>query len=358
MALLRRIGLLLATTACIGMLAEGVTRALVSYQRTGGLGARTLGLRELGTSELAEPNLAGLHTGVPYRTNSNGLRGPDYDPEPAPGTLRILVSGDSVTAGWGVPEDETYPALLSDLLASAAPDHPASAAASGVERIEVINAGLPGANGPHAVRRLRQFTRVYDPHLAIYGFTLNDIEGAHYRSAPPRSPSARAKQAWRRALRFHDSPSHLLRELWPRLMMLLDPEAFKQDAPDAAGSELHDNYFENDEAWTAFAAAFDMLAAFTANRGICGHVFVHTRLVELGEGHPNRDIYARVGSAARERGLSVTDSFPSFSGRRAEDLRLHAFDVHPSAEGHEILARSLYEGLRALPPECFRAAHR
>jgi lysophospholipase L1-like esterase len=62
--------------------------------------------------------------------NSLGLRGP----EPRPGARRIVCLGDSVTFGWGVKDDEAYPAVLARSLAGETGD------------VDVINAGMPRWN--------------------------------------------------------------------------------------------------------------------------------------------------------------------------------------------------------------------
>src|SRR5438874_2643238 len=44
----------------------------------------------------------------PVHINSHGTRGPDFQTQKPPGTLRILSLGDSRTFGWGLSEPETY----------------------------------------------------------------------------------------------------------------------------------------------------------------------------------------------------------------------------------------------------------
>jgi hypothetical protein len=61
-----------------------------------------------------------------------------------------------------------------------------------------------------------------------------------------------------------------------------------------------------------------------------------------------------VAAAARERGLAVTESFAHFSGRYDRALWVNAFDVHPNADAHAILAGALHEGLQRLPASCWR----
>jgi len=64
------------------------------------------------------------------RTNSQRLRGPEIG-DKKPGVVRIVALGDSVTHGWGVAENESYPAVLQGLLTQRG------------HAVEVINAGVP-----------------------------------------------------------------------------------------------------------------------------------------------------------------------------------------------------------------------
>jgi lysophospholipase L1-like esterase len=67
------------------------------------------------------------------QTNRLGLRSPEIVTTDTTAT-RILILGDSYAFGWGVAESEAFPRLLEDLARSRYPSN----------RIEVINAGMPG----------------------------------------------------------------------------------------------------------------------------------------------------------------------------------------------------------------------
>jgi lysophospholipase L1-like esterase len=76
------------------------------------------------------------HTGgAVVQFNSQGCRGPDVPLAKAPGELRVLCLGDSVTFGTGIAYEDTWPAQLKDKLAGDS-DRPVS----------VINAGLQGVS--------------------------------------------------------------------------------------------------------------------------------------------------------------------------------------------------------------------
>jgi lysophospholipase L1-like esterase len=96
------------------------------------------------------------------RTNSLGLRdGEVASPKPA-GTLRILLLGDSMTAGLEVDKDQTFEAVAEKALARQRP-------------VEVINAGVRGYNLDNIIGWLHSEGLGLEPDLVIYFFTDNDI---------------------------------------------------------------------------------------------------------------------------------------------------------------------------------------
>jgi len=284
-------------------------------------------------------NVRGYWRGVFVRTNRYTLRGPDYASQPPPGVFRIAIGGDSFVMGLGVDEADTYPMQLEARLAGE----------GRALRPQVLNVGLSGVNLSQAVSRLGEAAKVYHPDLLVLGVTTNDIEGRHYR----RSLDWEVEKAIHASRhRFDAAPFHLLRRIWPRWISL------REGFSPTPGSYLHEllaNYFENEPAWQDWLLGLDRFAAIAEAHGVCGVVFLHTSLGELGWLHPERRIYDRVEAAARERGLAVARSFPYFRGLRAADLWVNAFDLHPNARGNAILARALHDGLRALPESCWRA---
>lgn len=288
--------------------------------------------------EMGLPNVEGIHNGVYFRTNSQGMRGPEYAAEAAPGVFRIAVTGDSVTMGSGVDENDAYPKQLEALLN----------ARGGERRYEVINVGLAGINTRVAVQRLRVATKAYDPQLFVYGFTINDIEGKRYHGN--QAEQAEFVVFWRKAIGRYESPSRLWKWLWPRLVALA-----LRVSPDLGDyeTEIHHNFFENPEAWEDFEAALRRFARMAHVRGACGHVLIHTQITDLDENHPFLDIYAKVEQAAKKFGLTVTQTFEAYEGRAPRPLWVNAFDLHPNREGHAILAAELLKGLDALPQNCW-----
>jgi hypothetical protein len=84
------------------------------------------------------------------------LRGEAFDPQPSPGTLRLLALGDSTTFGWGVEDGESWPAQLQGWLA-----------AEGYA-VEVLNGGVPG----QSLVNIGAYLRHVVPTLGVHGILL------------------------------------------------------------------------------------------------------------------------------------------------------------------------------------------
>lgn len=301
----------------------------------GGLDPSRRGLPELVGFEIAQPNVRGIHFGVLHRTNSHGVRGPEYTPQPEAGSFRIVVVGDSWVMGHRVEEESAYPARLQAMLAARIPE----------QRFEVINAGLSALNIGGVVERLKRIGLPYSPHLVVYGFTPNDIYGAGYL---PNSEAER--QAFRALMERHArSPSHLLRLVWPRWIAL---RSALRPLPGSYEFALRHNYLERPLAFAKIERGLAALAGLSVEHDVCVHVLIHPVIHQLDFLHPYRSIYQRVEEAARRHGLGVTQALPTFLGRRASELHFGRDDNHPNAEGHRLLAKALAGALAGLPERC------
>ena len=80
-------------------------------------------------------------------TNAAAMRGP-MPPSEGP---RILALGDSVTFGWGVPDDQTWPALLSERLG-----------------LPVLNAGVPAMKPGSMAAWAELHLRDLEPDLVLF----------------------------------------------------------------------------------------------------------------------------------------------------------------------------------------------
>lgn len=101
--------------------------------------------------------------GVVWVWQKDEIRSVNPEPKPlvADDAIRIVAFGDSLTAGYGLPIEEAYPAILERAL---------------LDRgyvVEVVNAGVSGETSAGGARRA-SFIRSLDPDIVLFGLGGND----------------------------------------------------------------------------------------------------------------------------------------------------------------------------------------
>jgi lysophospholipase L1-like esterase len=98
----------------------------------------------------------------PVRINSLGLRGPELSPR-GDGELRVLVSGDSLVAGFEVSYPETFTALLQEELSRRLG-----------RAVAVLNAGVRGYGTDQSYLYYRERLSQLEPDLVVFLASPND----------------------------------------------------------------------------------------------------------------------------------------------------------------------------------------
>lgn len=124
--------------------------------------------RPIDNSALYRPNVTiDLVFGpIPYRVriNSLGFRGPDITREKPAGVTRIIALGDSVTDGFYVENENTYPYQLEQDLRT-----------RGVNA-EVVNAARGNSSIDREIEIYTKFCAMLDPDAVVLLFVSNDID--------------------------------------------------------------------------------------------------------------------------------------------------------------------------------------
>ncbi len=177
------LGLLLAAGALA--VVEGGLRAVYSvdallfeWERPTGLIATSLT-----GGVVTRPGMAEARTDGPYpwrvQLNEMGFREDRTIPRAEAGVYRVLALGDSWMFGFSVDQGKTVPDVLEGLLP----------AKLGVDRVEVVNAGVFGSSAFDMLARYRQLVETYDfdavllgtPHNSARFRELEDQRAAWYR---------------------------------------------------------------------------------------------------------------------------------------------------------------------------------
>ena len=100
-----------------------------------------------------------------FETNAQGFRdSEDWSYEKPPGTLRVLVLGDSHTQGMEARQDRTYPEIIERVLTGEAGES------------QVLNSGVSGFSTAEALAFLEHEGHKYAPDVVVLGLYANDFE--------------------------------------------------------------------------------------------------------------------------------------------------------------------------------------
>ncbi len=98
--------------------------------------------------------------------NRLGLRNREVGPKPV-GTLRVLFLGDSLIYSGETTAGPLYTEVLEEQLQDSVP--------SGFDRVEVVNAGIPGYTTYQELEFLKRHGLQMEPDLVVLGFVFNDV---------------------------------------------------------------------------------------------------------------------------------------------------------------------------------------
>jgi lysophospholipase L1-like esterase len=261
--------------------------------------------------------------------NALGLRGPEIDRTPPPGRTRILALGDSMTFGYFLEENETWPARLEALLRATGRD------------VEVVNSGVGGWTISSETLFLEERALALAPAQVVLAFCANDI--IELRLEPSLYESQKRAAAAGRGP-FHEAiVNSALYELYLRVQV-----AWKHWRKNRSG-ELEHKLTSVDvppervaELWGAYASWLDRLHRTLSARNIGLTLVYVPDVYKLAHGIPADD-EVRLRALTQERGIRFVSPLADFEGRPLEQLFLVPLDEHLGADGADRVAHAVAE---------------
>jgi lysophospholipase L1-like esterase len=247
--------------------------------------------------------------GVDVAISSQGLRDREFPLSPPPGRKRILMLGDSLTFGWGVPGDKTYAKRLEDMLRAAGHD------------AEVLNTGVGNYNTDMEVAWFFERGVKFNPQYVVLNYFINDAEP---------TPRYRTSLLAERSRAYVYFASRL--------------DAAARQAGVGSRTDWQSYYaglYSDAEGLRRVGAAIERLARYCRSQGI--HLLV-ANYPELREprDYPFLYVNAALERLAAEARLPYLDLLPAVRDMRPESLWVTRPDPHPSVAAHEAFARELY----------------
>ncbi len=340
--------------------------ALAALSFAVALGASELALRML--APRASTGLRGLHQMRPDRTwlfglrpgatgtidatgdtlyqiNADGFRDRIYARPKPPGVFRILVLGDSLTFGYGVAQQQTYPKRMEMLLEARLG-----------QNVEVLNLGVGGYNPYNEAALLADVGIGYEPDLVLVQFCSNDLNDPtlhfdaqtlmHLGAIPDAAfpdPSARRAPA---------SPG-LAGSLGAcrglALCALLDDAwlAWRATEPDAASEKAAlrslDRLDRTQARWLAHW--YGEMNQRASNAGARFALLVFPFRAQLDDRASDR-LQEQLVTLGERGGWVTIDLLPAFLQARGPGKEALFLDVwHPTPRGYEVAADAIIGGL-------------
>lgn len=266
---------------------------------------------------------------VPYEENSAGMRDDhDYVVEKAPGTKRLLFTGD-FAYGPGVVLNDTFPKQLASRLAEWK---------SAPFRWEVMNVADRACNVEASVARVRNIGLAYAPDTVVLVYHMNDAEIA------VDTELGDGEQTWLRirdALHGDSGPaetaavtSYLTRNGWAG-----DLSRIRRDLPVQQTGYLLGHYLPL--FWSRVTRSFDEMLLLSKAFGFDVVVAILPALDTEWASYPFDELHGRVAAEAASRGFRVVDFGPIFAAHPNRSLRVDGSGGHPNTLASQLVAERL-----------------
>lgn len=282
--------------------------------------------RDLCTRPAADPRL--VYELVPGRcgANSRGFLDREHAVPKPSGMRRVLVVGDSVAQGTGVPPERSFPRRLEALLNTRA----------GGPATDVVTLAMAGYSTSQELRLLETEAPRYEPDVVLWSYVLNDPADPVFHN-----PNGELGV-------YHARPGSLLLELVAGRLFLLREAWRARECRDEYHARLHCAYRPE------IAASLLRIGSWSQAHRVPVIFAVHP-VFEAGGGFESYSLAGVSGDLfglARAAGLRPIDLIAAYQGREPEAVKLPDppgwHDAwHPNEEGHRLLAEYLARVLGA-----------
>jgi lysophospholipase L1-like esterase len=286
------------------------------------------------------PSLAGKSTtggDAEFMTNIDGFRDRGHEVPKQQNTKRIIVLGDSITAGQGVSSiDHAFPRQLELLL-----NRPGSPGP-----VEVFNMGVGGYNTLQEVESLSDHGIKYKPDVVIIAFCINDFswKSSIYDRLREQLTSEDAT-VWRRGVGISAG--------WARSFVNRSRFAFfayntVYDLFDRqTGGVSQDDRLE---LLDPVSEGFTRLAKLQRKFGFEVWIFAIPGFDSLFSDYPYSEIHNRARALASQfPEFQFVDLLSNFTESATNPSGLSTDGLHPNDQGHEMLALYVADSLNGKP---------
>ena len=264
------------------------------------------------------PGAQGRFTSVAVRFNGQGMRDREYSRQPEPRTYRIALVGPSDAFATGVAQEEGYEALVEERLNR-------EGGLGSYERVEILNFATPGYTALDVLAVAERKVFALQPHALLYVVHVTDGQGVVSRLA--QLMHTQAPVAYGGLMQFAREAR-------------VDPGAEENTAARA--------FTPRREAILSWA--YRELFERCRSRSV---VPLMAYVPLLGPRDFDLPVPTLLG-IARGAGFLTLDLSGVYGGRDPEKLQIAAWDDHPNAAGHRLVADRLHAAIRTVEGSLWR----
>jgi lysophospholipase L1-like esterase len=257
------------------------------------------------------PNQSAFLMGVDVNINSHGYRNKEVLVKKKPGVTRIMMLGDSLTFGWGVPAENTVSAQLEKLLTN---DN---------QQFEVINTGVGNTNTEMQIASFLDKGIILSPDIVVLNYFINDAE------LIPR-PTKNIFMKYSSAYVF------LSLRLGSISRLFFGGKQWQE--------YYSDLYDENFEGWKRVKASISKLARYSFSNDIKLMIVSYPELHKLNP-YPFNHVNNKLNNYASKIKVPFLDLLPSLKDEQEENLWVSKQDQHPNSLACKLIAPAINEML-------------
>lgn len=263
------------------------------------------------------PNSQAKLMGVDVSINALGMRDTEINTDQSDET-RVLMLGDSITFGWGVPQSDTVAARLEPILTK-----------QRGSPVNVLNSGVGNYNTAMQVAWFERYGLDLNPDAVVLNVFINDAEPT------PRTESV---PWWDKVLYSRVILFGAIDTIMRTTMGGPDWKTYYRDlyAPDAAG-------------WQLMQESVQRLADLCNQRGTPLIIVDYPELREVAP-YPFHDVSDKVKVLADEVGAPYISLLPAVASEPSETLWVTEPDPHPNSYAAGLFTAYLVPRLEALLP--------
>lgn len=288
------------------------------------------GMNELAPAPLyyrIKPNFSGILEGVKVDINSDGFRDNEFMKQRPEKQKLIAILGDSIAFGQGVPQDQTFPAILEKLLNVPPVDM----------NYTVWNLGVPGYNTQQEYQVLQSLVLPANPNWVFLAYVINDVEPVNKEALkliagekPDRSRSWFSQQLDK------SITLEIARNRMGRILRWFKPDwRFSSYVDDAIAM-----YAGPGGPWSDVSNIIESMKIDCDRKNIRFTLVMTPAMMDFSN-YPFRKINQTVERFCEEKGIDYLDVLPYFRNYDPQKLAVSIIDSHPNAQAQAIIASAV-----------------